>query len=324
MHRYISSLIHERPYREAPGPQVITMGTFDGLHLGHQAIIKKTLAVAEEHGLESTAITFHPHPRYVLSGNKVPQLLPLEDRLDLLADMGINHVWCINFDLELAKLSAKEFFELLSKWVVPAALVVGENFRTGRNREAGVKELDVLGQELGWELISVPTLYIHGQPVSSTRIRHLLTQEGDVESAASLLGRNYYIKGTVVHGEGRGRQLGYPTANLSVSSDLVVPYNGIYYCDAYLDEPSTQPKVAAVSIGTRPTFGGGERTIEAYLLDWYGDLYDRTLKLEFIHRIRDELKFASVEDLIDQMDRDVANIRSLASSRLRNQVQQNR
>ena len=294
---------------------VLTIGVFDGVHLGHQAILGRAALRARELGITSTALTFDPHPRVILGGRPLPRLMTLEDRLDAMRAPGIDETFVMPFDRSVALLSAREFFARLEIHLSIRRLVVGDTFRLGRGREAGVAELSTLGAELGWDVEPVATLIAEGAPVSSTRIRQALADEGDVRTAARLLGRHYFLTGTVVQGAGRGSTIGVPTANLSTESELVTPLNGVYYCWATTDGLAvSQP--AVVNIGVRPTFGDSERSIEAHLLDWDGDLYGGRLRLEFIARLREERKFDGVPALVRQIGRDIEAAREIAGSRV--------
>ena len=263
----------------ADKPFAVAIGTFDGVHLGHRRVIEAALATA----LPVRVLTFQPHPRVVL-GNFVEAL---ERRLELLAELGVAETTVVEFTLDVAKLEPEEF---AAAHLADATVVVaGEDFRFGRKRRG---DLELLEQR-GYEVLPVPLL----EGVSSTEIRHSL-HEGDVQAAARLLGRPPELDGIVVGGDQRGGTLGYPTANLAVEPGLLVPAYGIY-AGAALGHR------AAISIGTNPHYGGEERRIEPYLLDFDGDLYGRRLVVELWQRLRDEQVFESEQGLIDQISRDV-------------------
>ena len=266
----------------AAKPFAVAIGTFDGVHLGHRRVIEAALATA----LPVRVLTFQPHPRVVL-GNFVEALATLERRLELLAELGVAETTVVEFTLDVAKLEPEEF---AAAHLADATVVVaGEDFRFGRKRRG---DLELLEQR-GYEVLPVPLL----EGVSSTEIRHSL-HEGDVQAAARLLGRPPELDGIVVGGDQRGGTLGYPTANLAVEPGLLVPAYGIY-AGAALGHR------AATSIGTNPHYGGEERRIEPYLLDFDGDLYGRRLVVELWQRLRDEQVFESEQGLIDQIARDV-------------------
>jgi riboflavin kinase/FMN adenylyltransferase len=266
------------------GPRAIALGTFDGVHLGHRRVIETALAA----GPEPTVVTFDPHPRTAL-GNRVELLTTLERRLEILETLGVEATLVVEFTLDLARLEPDEFAEEVLRPIGAEVVVAGEDFRFGRGR-AG--DLELLSR-LGFEARAVPLL----AGVSSTRIRELVAQ-GDVQDAAGLLGRPVEVEGPVVTGDARGGTLGFPTANLDVRPELLVPANGIY-------AGSTGEHRAAVSIGTNPHYGGRERRVEAHLLDFSGDLYGRRLVVELWQRLRDEQAFDSEDELVAQIARDV-------------------
>jgi len=271
------------------GPRAVALGTFDGVHLGHRRVVESVLGA----GPEPTVVTFDPHPRTAL-GNRVELLTSLERRLELLAELGVEATLVVEFTLEVARLEPQEFVNQVLRPIGAETVVAGEDFRFGRGR---LGDLELLAG-LGFETKPVPIL----EAVSSTRIRELV-RSGDVEGAAALLGRPVEVEGTVVTGDARGGTLGFPTANLDVRPELLVPANGIY-AGATLDHR------AAVSIGTNPHYGGSERRVEAFLLDYSGDLYGRRLTVELWSRLRDEQAFDSEDELITQIARDVELTRS--------------
>jgi riboflavin kinase / FMN adenylyltransferase len=274
------------------GPRVGALGTFDGVHLGHRRVIEAALAA----GPEPTVVTFDPHPRTAL-GNRVELLTSLERRLELLEELGVEATLVVEFTLDLARLEPEAFAEEVLRSIGAEIIVAGEDFRFGRGRTG---DLELLGR-LGFE--TVPVSILGG--VSSSRIRELVA-EGDVEGAASLLGRPAEVDGTVVTGEARGGTLGFPTANLDVRPELLVPANGIY-------AGFTGEHRAAVSIGTNPHYGGRERRVEAHLLDFDGDLYGQRLLVQLWERLRDEAAFDTEDDLVAQIGRDVEATRRAES-----------
>ena len=272
-------------------PRAIAIGTFDGVHRGHQAVV----AAAAASGLVATAVTFDPHPRVVL-GNRVELVTTLERRLELLSRAGAEDVLVVEFTPELMRLEPEEFAERYLRAIGGEAVVAGEDFRFGSRRRGDLALLE----RLGFGVLEVPEV----ADVSSSAIRAALA-EGDVVAAAALLGRPYELDGTVVTGDQRGGTLGYPTANLALDAELACPRHGIYAGEA-LDHR------AAVSIGTNPHYGGTERRIEPHLLDFEGDLYGRRLVVELWERLRDEAVFDSEQDLIEQIGRDVEQARAAA------------
>ncbi len=283
----IARAAHELP----PARRAVAIGTFDGVHRGHRAVIETARAT----GLRSCVVTFDPHPREVL-GYAVQLLTTLERRLELIAAAGPDDVLVVEFTPDLARLAPDEFVARVLEPIGTEIVLAGENFRFGRGRSGGIDTLRGLGLEVR------PVPLVGG--VSSSLVRERL-REGDVRSAADLLGRPYELEGIVVTGDQRGGTLGYPTANLAVPPNLLVPAFGIYAGQALGHR-------AALSIGVNPHYGGDERRIEAFLLDFEGDLYGQPLRLELWERLRDELAFESEEALVEQMSRDVEATRHAA------------
>jgi riboflavin kinase / FMN adenylyltransferase len=267
-----------------PKPRAVALGTFDGVHLGHRRVLDAALAA----GLTSTVVTFDPHPRVAL-GYGVELLVPLERRLELLAEAGIEETLVVDFDLELAQLPPEAFAERVLRLLGTEVVVAGSNFRFGRGRAGDLGLLE----RLGFDVRRVPLV----EGVSSTRIRDLL-RAGEVNRAAKLLGRPSELAGTVVAGDARGGTLGFPTANLRPEPGVLVPRYGIY-------AGAADGHRAAISIGTNPHYGGDERRIEAFLLDFAGDLYGKRLTLELWQHLREEQAFGSEAELVAQIDRDV-------------------
>jgi riboflavin kinase/FMN adenylyltransferase len=276
--------VARRPEELSSGERAIALGTFDGVHVGHRQVLKAAMATA----LTTTVVTFWPHPRTVL-GNRVELLTTLERRLELLRELGLDEALVVEFTPELAKLEPREFAESLLRRIGARVVAVGENFRFGR----AASGTPALLQELGFDVRGLPIL----EGASSTRIRQLL-RSGNVEDAAKLLGRPPEVEGTVVLGDQRGGTLGYPTANLDAPADLLVPGYGIY-------AGFSRGHRAAVSIGVNPHYGGSERRIEPYLLDFDGDLYGQRLVVELWRRLRAERAFDSEDDLLRQIADDV-------------------
>ena len=281
--------VAHRPEELAAAECVAAIGSFDGVHRGHLRVLETACAA----GGPVTVVTFWPHPRLVL-GNRVELLSTLERRLELLDEAGVDEVLVVEFTAELAAREPAEFAESVLRQIGANVIVVGENFRFGR---AAAGDAALL-QSLGFDVRAVPTL----EGVSSTQVRRLL-REGDVVAAAGLLGRPPELEGTVVLGDQRGGTLGYPTANLSVPPELLVPGYGIYAGFALSHR-------AAISIGVNPHYGGGERRIEPHLLDFTGDLYGRRLVVELWQRLREERAFSSEDELVAQIARDVEQTRA--------------
>ena len=282
--------VARRPEELLADECVAAIGSFDGVHRGHRRVLETARAA----GTPVTVVTFWPHPRLVL-GNRVDLLSTLERRIELLEEAGVDEVLVVEFTPELAAREPAEFAESVLRQIGAKVIVVGESFRFGRAAAGN----PALLRELGFDVRTVATL----EGVSSTNVRSLL-REGDVESAARLLGRPPELEGTVVLGDQRGGTLGYPTANLSVPADLLVPAYGIY-AGAALGHR------AAISIGVNPHYGGDERRIEPHLLDFEGDLYGRRLVVELWRRLRDERAFSSEAELVAQITRDVEETRAV-------------
>ena len=287
----------------------VTIGVFDGVHRGHRHLLTCLGEVARQAGRTSVVLTLKNHPASVLSPDFEAQYLStLDERLRLIHKIGVDLMLPVSFDVKLSRLTARGFAVLLRSHVQMRDLVVGPDFAMGRDREGDVETLTALGAELGFSLHVVePLMDDAGRPVRSTHVRDALSK-GDVATAAELLGRNYALSGTVVAGHGRGGPLGFPTANLEVPAGMAVPADGIYAAWAHV---GGERHMAATSIGVRPTFGDGGRTIEAFILDFDGDLYGREVGLEFVRWLRPETRFDTVEALREQIDRDVADTRAI-------------
>jgi len=302
------------------GGSAVTIGAYDGVHLGHRALLAELRARAEGNGLATVVVTFDRHPAAVVRPASAPLLLcDLDQKLELLASAGVDRTVVVRFDEERANETAEEFVTgELVEGLDARLVVVGEDFHFGHGRKGNVALLTEMGSVAGFAVDGV-TLSSEagagaGAPaVSSTRVRTLVSQ-GDVEGAAVLLGRPHQVRGPVVSGDRRGgAELGFPTANLDIPADICLPAPGIYA--GWYERPDGPCHRAAVSVGRRPTFYGadGELLVEAYLLDFSGDLYGEPARLSFVHRLRDELSFDSADALVAQMGRDVERTRSLLS-----------
>ena len=297
---------------------VLTLGVFDGVHLGHRHLIGHAVRRARELGCLSAAITFHPHPAAVVRGDAQPLLASMDERLRLMRQLDLDIIARVAFTPELSRLTAREFVDYIERHLRLREMWVGPDYALGRGREGDITRLTEIGAQDGFCVQAVPPLEMDGQVVSSTRIRGLLAK-GDVAGAGRLLGHCFSFSGPVIVGDRRGRILGYPTANLAPDPARALPSNGIYACHCFVDPapgsaagaPGQALYQAVVSLGTRPTFGDGARLAEAYLLDFSGDLYGRTLTLHFVQRLRDELRFTSISGLIEQIGRDVMHTREV-------------
>jgi riboflavin kinase/FMN adenylyltransferase len=293
----------------------LTIGTFDGVHVGHQEIVRGLAAGAHATRSQAVVVTFHPHPAAVVRKQAVPNLLTMPDeRAEYLSEAGADVVIIQPFDQQVAGTSAVDFLTLLKKHLGFNHFWVGYDFTLGHNREGDVDRLRELGHTLDYEIKVIPPVQADGHIISSSYIRGLL-REGKVAQAAQELGRMYRISGDVIKGDGRGRALGIPTANLMLPHEKFIPGAGVYACIARVGALSLP---AAVNIGVRPTFDGetGGTHIEAHLLDYEGDLYGQQVSLHFLAHLRGEKKFASIQALIEQVQADIQKTRELAEEHI--------
>ena len=296
------------------GQIAIAIGVFDGVHIGHQGLIGQTAAGARHIGGRALAATFDPLPIQALAPGAPPSALSdVDDRARLLHAAGADDVVVFHFTKEFAALSADEFVRRLVGAGDVRRIFVGEDFQFGRDRGGNVGTLVAAGREHSFEVVVATPVTQGGEVVSSTRIRNALLS-GDVTAAARLLGRPYSVQGTVVHGAKRGRALGFPTINLAVPPQRLLPRDGIYAMRVRVRDEEV---AAAASLGVRPTFDSGDRRLEAFLLDWKGDVYGDTIVAAFVKRLRDELRFASAEELTEQIARDVEATREALRDRPR-------
>jgi riboflavin kinase / FMN adenylyltransferase len=296
---------------EGAGPSVVTVGVFDGVHRGHRLVVGRAADVAREHGVPCIVVTFDPHPAEVVGrAADIPRLCSLDHRVALLGDAGADAVWVVDFTREMSQRTPEDFVALLATRLRPVAVVVGGDFRFGHKAAGDVGTLRRLGPDHGFETVAVaPTERAGDRPWSSSGVRALL-EAGDVEGAADVLGRPYRVEGVVVHGDHRGRDLGYPTANLATDPRTALPADGVYA--GWLVRSSGERLPAAVSIGTNPTFDGVARRAEAYVLDRDDlDLYGEAVAVEVVRRLRGMERFDSVDELTAQMADDVVATRSV-------------
>jgi riboflavin kinase / FMN adenylyltransferase len=283
---------------------VVALGNFDGVHLGHQAVLRRAVEEGKRRGRRVVATTFDPHPWAVLKPRVQPKLLTtLELRREALLRYGADEVRVIRFDQELSRKSPEEFVrEVLVGEIGAEAVVVGENFRFGYRAAGGVEELGLLMSSFGGEAYAVAVRSEAGKgAISSTRIRELIAR-GEVDEAAALLGRPFVLRGEVVVGDRRGRSIGFPTANVLPPASVVVPARGVYAGFVGVGE-AIHP--ACTNVGVAPTFGRGESRIEAHLIGFQGDLYGRVVDVSFVRRVRAEKRFSGVKELKEQIARDV-------------------
>ncbi len=300
----------ERPFENA----VITIGNFDGVHIGHQVLFHKVIEKADALGGTSIVMTFEPHPARVLKRNDHPPLITLyEQKVELVASLGIDILICFPFTREFAAISAKEFVEdILLKRIGMKAIVLGRDYTFGRNREGNLDLLQAYAEKLGFEVIVADWIQtLHTQPgrISSTHTRELV-MAGKVADAQKLLGRYYQIRGMVATGRNRGgRLLGFPTANITLHDELC-PKIGIY---AVTVECGSKQYKGVANIGYRPTFDDHEFAVEVHILDFNDDIYGQKIRVNFIQRIRDEIKFSNISELSDQIKKDIVKAREILS-----------
>lgn len=289
---------------------VVTIGAFDGVHVGHRALIDSVKQQASELGCASAVVTFDRHPAAVVRPESAPKLLTdLDQKLELLSSTGIDYTFVIEFDEQRSSETAEQFIqEILVNRLNAHAVIVGHDFHFGKDRLGNVEMLRVAGENHGFDVQQKSAVASDGVVISSTEIRRTLVQ-GDVERASALLGRPYEVRGLVMMGDGRGRELGFPTANVHLSADILLPADGVYAGEYVMDDGEV--KKTAISLGTRPQFyEDGAVLLEAYVLDFDGDLYGHHAKIRFTHRIRGQQKFDSLDSLIAQIEADVAQVKS--------------
>jgi riboflavin kinase/FMN adenylyltransferase len=290
---------------------VVTIGNFDGVHRGHVALVAAAAGWARPRGGSIVALTFDPHPARQLDPERAPPALStLDQKEELLTQLGVETLAVLPFTAALAKQSPEQFArEVLAECLEAKRVVVGDNFRFGHQRQGDAAALRALGADLGFELEAVAPVLHDGRPVSSSRVRESLAR-GDVEEAWALLGRPHFVDGRVIEGERRGRRLGIPTANLETANEIL-PARGVYAARCRLPSGGWVPAVA--NFGRRPTFGGTLPSVEAHLIDFDGDLYGATLRLEFQARVRNERRFPGPDALVAQIRDDVARARALVT-----------
>jgi len=283
-------------------PSVVTVGTFDGIHLGHRKLIGKVVDIARKNEMQSTLLTFDPHPKAVVAQktqDKLCLLTNLDEKLELLQNLGLERVVIIKFTREFSEIDYLAFVnQILLDRLKTRILVVGHDHAFGRDRAGDISTLKKMSNALGFELIEVGPFTLGNKTVSSTIIRRLIS-EGSVEEAATMLGRPYSLSGVVTRGDGRGKRLTYPTANLAISNHIkLVPQGGVYAVDCRLRNTVYR---GMANIGTKPTFGGLNKTLEIHLIDFEGNIYGEQITISFLKRLRDEKKFNSETQLIEQL-----------------------
>jgi len=287
---------------------IITLGNFDGLHLGHQELIKKIIQRAEETASLSMVVTFRPHPLKILAPEKCPPLISIyEEKIQLLEKLGIDVLVKIPFTLDFSAMEPREFVkDVLCDLLGAKEIFVGYNYRFGKGRKGDIRMLRNLGEEFGFVVREIEQVSLNGEVISSTRIRQLL-KSGDVEHAAKFLGRHYVLCGIVIKGDGRGRGLGFPTANIA-SRHAIIPGNGVYAVRLFVRDKHYN---GIVNIGMRPTFDAKSLAIEVHIFDFDEDIYGEEVSIYFMRRIREEKKFKDAESLIRQITKDIETARDV-------------
>jgi riboflavin kinase/FMN adenylyltransferase len=290
---------------------LLTIGVFDGVHLGHKHLISQLTANAKQQNLLSGVVTFHQHPQEILSPQtKLPFLTDIAKRMALLKNEGVDAIIPLSFTDELVQLNASRFLNLLKKHLRMCGLVVGPDFALGRNREGNIDNIRSLGQDMDFSVTIISPAVIDNEVVSSTAIRDSLA-DGNMKRALKLTGRPFSLNGNIINGEGRGAKLGFPTANLDINHQQALPADGVYATWAYIDN---QAYPSMTNIGRRPTFPGSERTVEVLLLDYHNNLYGRELKIDIIERLRSEIQFDTANELKKQIAKDIKRGRAILNA----------
>jgi riboflavin kinase/FMN adenylyltransferase len=282
----------------------ITLGTFDGIHVGHREILEQLVKKSHHEKSRSVLVTFFPHPKSVVKTREdfIAILTPLEEKIEILQDSGLQNLLVLSFTQELARMVPEEFIKnIFVKGIGVKGLIIGYNHAFGRNREGSEELLNCIGRQFGFTVDVIPPVLVEGKPVSSTRIRQLL-MEGEVQQAGKILGNHYQIRGIVQKGRHFGKKLGFPTANLDVLGDhKLIPKDGVYAVFVTFEEVKYK---GMANLGFKPTFDSKEHSLEVFIHDFSGDIYNKLLTIEFIHRIRDEKKFDSLDSLKSQIESD--------------------
>jgi riboflavin kinase/FMN adenylyltransferase len=287
---------------------LLTVGVFDGVHLGHKHLLNELVKKARLENLISGVVTFRQHPRSLFEPHSgLETLTNLPQKIKLLKDEGVEVVITLNFTLELAQIGIQQFVGMLKKYLKMRGLVVGPDFAMGRNREGDIDTLRTLERGMDFSLTVIPPIAKNNELISSTTIRKALAR-GDVKRANDMLGRYFSLEGRVIAGSGRGKGLGFPTANIDIDPMQALPADGIYATLAYIDD---QPRQSITNIGSRPTFGETEREVEVHIFDYNGELYRRNLKVDIIERLRSQQRFATTDELVEQIAGDIREARAL-------------
>lgn len=307
----MADLVHLNDIKKDPNT-VLTVGTFDGVHEGHKALVQTVVDKAAERGARSLVVTFDPHPRDIINPGKdgIKLLTTLEERAEIMQELGVDILLVIPFDRDFSLLSSEEFVRnIIHEKVGVSEFVIGYDHHFGKDREGTIETIEKLGEELGFGAYVVSKREMGDTTISSTVIRNTLSEKGDVKQAAELLGRSYMLNGMVAHGAERGREIGFPTANIQPSQkNKVIPANGVYAVKVRVNE---QWYGGMMNIGVRPTFDGISKTLEVNIFDFGEEIYGKKLQVRFIDRIRDEQKFNGPDALIEQLNKDKATTLSI-------------
>ena len=300
----------ELAYLSPTKDMLLTVGVFDGVHLGHKHLLAELVEKARLENLISGVVTFRQHPQSLFEPHSSLEILTsLPQKIKLLKDEGIEVIITLNFTLELAQIGIQQFIGLLKKYLKMRGLVVGPDFAMGRNREGDIDTLHTLEKSIDFNLTVIPPIIKNNELISSTTIRNALAQ-GGMERVHDMLGRYFSLEGRVIAGSGRGKDLGFPTANIDIDPVQALPADGIYATLAYIDD---QPRQSITNIGCRPTFGEMERAVEVHIFDYNGELYRRNLKVDIIERLRGEQRFATTDELVKHITQDISEARAALS-----------
>jgi riboflavin kinase / FMN adenylyltransferase len=289
---------------------LLTIGVFDGVHLGHRYLLTTLRDQARAKGWMSGVITFRTHPETLTSGSYIAWLDELETKIEKIEEMGIDVVVAVEFNEDLKKLTPREFVGQLQKHLRMKGLIIGPDFALGKNRAGNIDQLSALGKEMGFTVEAVKPFFLDGEEVKSSLVRQTIAA-GDMRKVTRFLGRPFDIVGKIVKGEQRGRQLGFPTINIKVGTQMAAPPNGVYATRARVEGKTYN---SVTNVGTNPTFEGKKRLAETFILDFSGDLTGKKVSVDFIEKLRDERKFSGPEELVEQIKKDVARAREILAA----------